>query len=242
MENESKALVVSGGRIIPYNDEHFIAQVNEFKEYWRKHYDYVSGIGTLHKAKPRDVGGGKEELYLPEQFMRSALDKYFPGWSWTPAHEPIIIANRGIVSSGVLEIIDVSLFKYQVMNGIPESRAEFKRRFLGLGGSIIQSLSSTGQVANATWAISNPAKIANTEALKYSINRLSRFGDDTYGKDDSDIGLTEAEYYGLATMIMESKMPIHDKQMAMQKLKIVTSSDIEKFKKLIKSKEITENE
>jgi hypothetical protein len=224
-------------------DQSFLETVEKFKEYWKQKMDFVAQQKTIHKAKQRVVGKEqdprtgqwrpKEEDYLQEQFMRSALDKFFPGWSWKPAHEPIIVGNRAIISSGELIIIDTDLFRFLVGQGVPPERATFTRSFYGMGGALIQIVKETGNPAG----ISNNAKSAGTEALKYAINRLTRFGDDTYRKEDSDLGLTALEKMELSKYILESKMSEQDKEMAFERLPIVSSSMIEEFKKIIEQKE-----
>lgn len=229
---EDKLEIVS-----PLQSPELVKQIEEFKKHWSKRYEYVSKVKTLHKSKTRKVGKDKIETYLEENYMRSALDKYFPGWSWKKAFEPIVIADRGIVACGELEIIDVELFHYLTGLGIPKERAYFTRSFFGMGGAIIQASKESGQVVSANWTISNPAKSADTEALKYSVNRLTRFGDDTYRKEDADIGLTSYEFMELSKFIIESNMLDYDKEKAFGKLQIINSSQIEELIDAIKSKE-----
>jgi hypothetical protein len=224
-------------------DDSFQETVEKFKEHWKEKMDFVANQKTIHKAKQRIVGKeqdpktgqwrNKEEDYLQEQFMRSAMDKFFPGWSWKPAHEPIIVGNRAIISSGELVIIDMYLFRFLVSQGVPPDRAMFTRSFYGMGGALIQITKESGNPVS----VSNNAKAADTEALKYAINRLTRFGDDTYKKEDSDLGLTALEKMELSKLILESNMSEGDKQMAFEKLPIVSSNMIEEFKNIIKQKE-----
>lgn len=219
-------------------------KIADFKEYLFNKQKFISGIKTSHVAKKRVIGKeysqelrqyvDVEEWYLPEKIMRDALNKYFPGWNWHKAHEPVIIGNRAIVASGELEIIDVELFLYLTSIGIPKERAPFTRKFYGMGAALIQISKETGNPLN----VSGSAKAADTEALKYSINRLTNFGDDTYKKETPDVGLTFREYNNLVSMIIESKMSDEDKKTAMGKLWHLSSDNIKKFIEIIKQKEV----
>jgi hypothetical protein len=232
--------------VSPHNPE-LLKQVEAFKQEWSRRYEFIASQKTFHKSKTRKVGKERDpqtgqmrdkiERYLEEKFMRSAMDKYFPGWSWNKAHEPAIIANRGIVATGMLEIIDIDLFHYLISMGVPKERAYFTRSFMGWGGAIIQAKADTGQVVSANWTISNPAKSANTEALKYAINRLTHFGDDTYKKEDASIGLTFMEFKDLSEFIVNSDMSESDKEQAFRRLHIINSSQIEELKQVILKKE-----
>lgn len=221
-----------------------IQTIDEFRNYMRNKQKMISKIRTRRYAKKRVIGKeydpklrqyvDKEEWYLEEKFMRDALNKYFPGWSWTKAHEPIIIGNRAIIASGELEIIDVELFLYLTGLGIPKERAPFTRKFYGMGGALIQLSKETGNPIS----ISNNAKTADTEALKYAINRLTNFGDDTYRKEGGEVGLTYGQYIELVRFIIESRMSDDDKEKALEKLWYISPGEVDKFKELIKTKEV----
>jgi len=192
---------------------------------------------TLHRAKVKQIGkdsSGKKiyETYLPNAFMLAELEAEFPFSSWVPAHDPLI-GEDAVYVGGILEIIDLAMYKYLVSMGIPPERADFKRRWYGAGASKIKKLRS-GKPLNEN----NDIKAANTEAVKYAINRATHIGDDTYKRMENP--MMEGHEYAEAVEFLSSLnfMP-KDIDMAMNKLFTdVTSDTLETWKKICRSKEV----
>src|SRR3972149_1494903 len=130
-----------------------------------------------------------------------------------------------------LEIIDIHKFKFLVANGVPPEVASYTRTFPGVGGAVYY-FNEAGNVIHA----SNPAKASISEGLKFAINRLTRYGDDTY-KKESTFGLTSQEFRELSKMIHEADLPEEEKEKAFEVLMEINSNQVEAFKEKLKEKE-----
>ncbi len=233
--NEDKNKIAKAenqNQVAPYSQE-FINKTKEFKRAWNALYEEVRQKKTKHKAKKRKISKDKYEDYLEASYMTALLNKYFPGWDFVPAHEPLVIGNRLIIAGGVLEIIDEQKFRFLTSIGVPPEKAEYKRKYYGLGGGMYHFSKETGNVIHE----SNPAKKAITEAFKYSINRLTGIGDDTYRREESE-ALSLGQYQELFIMIMEARIPEEEKQKAKEVLLDLIPSQVEAFKQKLKQKEI----
>lgn len=238
-ENKNKELQTQDkkeSQIAPY-DKEFSETIIAFQRAIAATYQEISQQKTKHRAKKRKIAAGKYEDYLEGSYMTAALDKYFPGWNYLPAHDPYIVpVKQGekllIISGGILEIIDIKLFKSMVALGIPPERAPFTRRFYGLGGGMYHASKETGNVIHD----SNPAKKSITEGLKFAINRLTHFGDDTYSREESEV-LTLEQYKELFILVEKSNLPESEKDIAREKILEINQKQIERFKEVLKEKE-----
>ena len=231
------------GSLVNPKDQTLNNQNKIFKKAWNAKYVDISKIPTKHKKKKRKVGKEKDkttgqwkdkwEDYLEEQLMRNALDELFPGWSLKAICEPIVINNRLVLFLGDLIIIDIDLFKYLVANGIPKERALFTRSFPAAGGGMYHFSKETGNVIHE----SNPHKKAVTEGLKYAINRLTHYGDDTYRKEDPSTGLSTSEIKDLVNFVNNSLLSDNRKEDAIASILDLASNQIEAFKQFIKEEE-----
>lgn len=222
-------------QIVPYSKE-FVDKAKEFKRLWSAKYKEISEQQTSHKKKKRIIGkkDGRNlyEDYLEAHYMEALLDKNFPGWSLKCAHPPILHSSGKLIIAGVtLEIIDEHKFKFLVGIGVPPEKASYTREYYGLGGGIYYLSKNTGNPLHA----SNPAKTAVTEAFKYSINRLTHIGDDTYKREEQE-SLTLQQYSDLLVFILESGMSEEDIEKAKKMLMNINQRQINKFKETIKEK------
>lgn len=112
--------------------------------------------------------------YIEETFMRAKLDEHFPGWSMEMAAPLQIIGNCWILAQITLIIIDEKLLAFNVIPPL--------RKFYGVDSVRIQYQKDKPKSEDSIVDIGDNAKQAVTSALKYAINRLTRIGDDVYGK------------------------------------------------------------
>jgi len=221
-------------------DKDFAKKIEILKKAWSTVYKDIGAKKTKQKAKRRIIGKDKEtgkpliEDYLEEVDMRSALDDLFPGWSVKLMGTPLVFKGpkAGLILSSIeLEIIDIHKFKFLVANGVPPEVASYTRTFPGVGGAVYY-FNEAGNVIHA----SNPAKASISEGLKFAINRLTRYGDDTY-KKESTFGLTSQEFRELSKMIHEADLPEEEKEKAFEVLMEINSNQVEAFKEKLKEKE-----
>jgi len=220
-------------------DKDFAKKIEILKKAWSTVYKDIGAKKTKQKAKRRIIGKDKEtgkpliEDYLEEVDMRSALDDLFPGWSVKLMGTPLVFKGpkAGLILSSIeLEIIDIHKFKFLVANGVPPEVASYTRTFPGVGGAVYY-FNEAGNVIHA----SNPAKASISEGLKFAINRLTRYGDDTY-KKESTFGLTSQEFRELSKMIHEADLPEEEKEKAFEVLMEINSNQVEAFKEKLKEK------
>ena len=143
----------------------------------------ISDKKTIHRSKPRPIGGGKTERYLEASYMYSLMNEHFPGWSIEPCNKSTSIRLKDCVftiAEVVITWIDIELFHYQIESGIPADRAIFVRKSYALGGGVTFLNEESDRPVHA----SNGVKKAVTEAVKYAINRGTGIGNDTYGRED----------------------------------------------------------
>ena len=168
MTNEDQALVVS---------DEFRRKVKEFnKDFYRKTQDIA------REKTPELDGEGRKVIekrpdgydYIIDSYMRDALDRHFPGWSWE-AFAPIhFLGAEWIGAQGHLVIID----PYLIILGVQPP----VRKFFGVDYVRVQYGHGKPHTPENIVDIGDNAKACNTAALKYAINRLTRIGDDVYGK------------------------------------------------------------
>jgi len=158
-----------------------------FKEDWHK--DYLQH--SKRKTPQYDKAGNRiiqrrpwDNLeYVPEGYMRKALDQYFPGWSWLPVGGTQIIVQLGwVVVDGQLAIIDPRL----VAMGIHPPY----RYFHGNGAARITTKKDMPISAASIVDLDKVVKSANSEAFKVAVNRLTFICDDVYGKRVETEGVT----------------------------------------------------
>lgn len=168
--------------------DEFRAKVAQFNK------DYYSHVQEIAREKtPQLDGEGRKIIekrpdgydYIIDSYMRDCLDRHFPGWSWEAVGKGIdLLGAEWIGSIGHLCIIDPYLIPLGV-NSV--------RKFLGVDYVRIQYKKDKPHTPEWIVDIGDNAKSANTAALKYAINRLTRIGDDVYGK--------RVEYEGSGSLI-----------------------------------------
>lgn len=183
----------------------FLNKVKQFKADMHKFYTEIGAEKT-----PKYDGAGMEIIrkrpdgydYIVETYMRNKLDEHFPGWSWEAAAPMQLILNYLLVQ-GHLCIIDEHLFAFGINPPI--------RKFYGVGAARIQFKRDMALTPENVVDIDKNAKSADSAALKYSINRLTRIGDDVYGKRIEEEGAGSIE-----EIIMATEDPSKAKQMFMK--------------------------
>lgn len=196
---------------------------DQYRYLWANESAKKSKIKTAHRKKKRVIGKefdkkkkqwvDKEEDYLEEVLMRDLLNRHFPGSSiefkqFTPVYIDVGKGDEAqrallVIAAIDLVVLDDFLWYYttQILK-IPKSRAPFTRKWPGLGGGLYHRNKQTGNLNHD----SNPAKKALTEAVKYAINRGTRLGDDTYGKEDTTT-ITQEQYADALEIIYSSNLP-----------------------------------
>jgi len=163
----------------------FLEKVRQLKIDWHKKYTDIGAEPT-----PERDGEGREIIrkrpdgydYIIEAYMRKALDKHFPGWSWEDG--TIQFLGEWIVSSGHLVIVDEYLLAFGL---------EPTRRFFGTGADRIQFKKGTPHTPENVVDIDKNVATANSKALKRAINRLCNIGDDVYAKRIEEEGAGSVE-------------------------------------------------
>jgi hypothetical protein len=155
----------------------FKQRVQSFKDELYDRYKRISQENT-----PEVDGKGKKivdrrpdgYLYITEAYMREALDKHFPGWSWEMAAPLQFLGGEWVVAQGHLIIIDEYLLGFGINPPY--------RKFYGCEAA--QIMYKKGQIHNVENIVDvgNNVKAANSSALKVAIQRLTHIGDDIYGK------------------------------------------------------------
>lgn len=176
----------------------FLEQVKAFKEDWYQCYRNIGGEKT-----PAFDGTGKKIVdtrpdgydYIEESYMREALDKHFPGWSWEMAAPLQFVVYEWIVAQGHLVIIDEHLIPFHIVPPV--------RKFYGVDSVRVQFKRGTPHLPENIVDVGDNCKQATTAALKYAINRLTHIGDDVYGKRLEMAGAGSAE----EIIIMEGTAP-----------------------------------
>lgn len=156
--------------------DEFKAQARQLKEEIYQKTKEISNEET-----PQVDGTGRKIVdkrpdgfdYIIEAYMREALDKHFPGWSWEAAAPMQVVLNY-LLAQGHLIIIDERLLAFGIMPPV--------RKFYGVGGARIQFKRGATLTPENVVDIDKNAKSADSNALKYAINRLTHIGDDVYGK------------------------------------------------------------
>lgn len=161
-----------------------------FKAEWYKHLQSIASEVT---PKVDDCGRGIIQRrpdgfdYIVESYMRDRLDYHFPGWSWESAAPLHFLGAEWVVAQGHLVIPD----PYLAACGIqPPVRKFFGCDSVRIQYKTIKQKDLSGKEAKVSLPhtpenivdVGDNCKQANTAALKFSINRLCRIGDDVYGK------------------------------------------------------------
>lgn len=173
--------------IVLYSPE-FIKELRAFQEDWHKVYQDISAETT-----PKFDGTGKKIVdtrpdgydYIEESYMRSCLDKHFPGWSWEAAAPLHFLGAEWVVAQGHLVIIDEHLIPFHINPPV--------RKFYGVDSVRIQFRKGLPHTPENIVDVGDNCKQATTAALKYAINRLTHIGDDIYGKRLEMVGAGSAE-------------------------------------------------
>jgi len=171
--------------LVPYDPE-FLSSIVAFNKEWHDGYMGISRTKTpeYDRAGNKVVRQRWDNLdYVTEGYMRKALDKHFPGWSWLPVGQTQIIpALAWVVVDGQLAIIDHKL----IAMGINPPY----RYFHGNGAARISTKKDQPITATSIVDLDKVVKSANSEALKVAINRLTFICDDVYGKRDEVEGVS----------------------------------------------------
>lgn len=182
---------------VPAMSPEFQSNIRKFKQEWFRVYDNISRQQTPKRDKKgtqviKEINGLD---YIIEGYMRSLLDRNFPGWSWEATSNPLQIVLNYVVVAGHLKIIDEHLLAFGI---IPPYRY-----YMGIGGARIQFKSGQPQSPQAVVDIDKNVKSANSNALKVAINRLCHIGDDVYHKRIDEEGLVIESNEPKAEIIIE---------------------------------------
>jgi len=172
----------------------FLDKIKQFKADMHQFYADIGAEKT-----PKYDGAGREIIkkrpdgydYLPETYMRSKLDQHFPGWSWVMGGPPQFIGTEWTFVWGTLSIIDEHLLAFNINPPI--------RKYSGTNGVRVKFKSGAPHTAENVIDIGNDVAAANSKALKIAINRLTRVGDDVYGKRIDEEGAGSLEEIIMAT-------------------------------------------
>jgi len=136
--------------------DEFLARTQELKDNIRNKIKDISAATTPQVdgtgLKIRAVRDDGYE-YVIEAFMRTELDRLFPGWSWEPQGPPLFLGAEWVYWWGILSIVDENLIGLGVIPPI--------RKF-GAGNAVRSG--------------------ANSKAFKKAINMLTHICDDVYKK------------------------------------------------------------
>lgn len=157
--------------------DEFLVKAAELKENIRTK---ITEIGLADT--PAVDGQGKKVIrkrddgydYIIEAFMRSELDRLFPGWSWEPQGPPMFLGAEWVYWWGILSIIDENLVGLGVMPPI--------RKFGAGSAARIKYKSGIPHTTETIIDVGNDVSGANSKALKKAINSLTHIGDDIYKK------------------------------------------------------------
>jgi hypothetical protein len=152
-------------------------RIKDFKKDMYKTYKAISKEDT-----PVVDGTGKKIVekrpdgydFITEAYMREALDKHFPGWSWEMGAEPKFLGSEWVIVWGTLTIIDEHLIAFNINPPV--------RKFSATNGVRIKYGRGKEHTPDAIVDIGNDVASANSKALKKAINQLTHIGDDIYGK------------------------------------------------------------
>jgi len=156
----------------------FQDKINVFRKEWTEYYQNIGREET-----PEFDGSGKKIIskkgttgydYIEESWMRSKLDQHFPGWSQIMSAPLHFLGAEWVVAQIELQIIDFGLIPLGITPPI--------RKFYGVDSVRIQYKKDTEHTPDNIVDVGDNCKQAVTSALKYAINRLTRIGDDIYGK------------------------------------------------------------
>lgn len=162
------------------------------KDFNRDFYSHVQEIAR--EKTPQLDGEGRKIIekrpdgydYIIDPYMRDSLDRHFPGWSWEPFGQGIhFLGAEWVGSMGTLVIYDPYLIPLGINPPV--------RKFFGVDYVRVQYKKDKPHTPEWIVDIGDNAKSANTAALKYAINRLTKIGDDVYGK--------RVEYEGSGSLI-----------------------------------------
>lgn len=209
------------------------------KDFNKEFYSHVQEIAR--EKTPQLDGEGRKIIekrpdgydYIIDSYMRDCLDRHFPGWSWEPFGQGIhFLGAEWVGSMGCLIIYDPYLIPLGINPPI--------RRFFGVDYVRVQYKKGATHTPDNIVDIGDNAKSANTAALKYAINRLTRIGDDVYGK--------RVEYEGSGSLIdifddnpsLTNFMKVLSERKilaseAMKKLGITSWNDITDYKKALET-------
>ena len=157
--------------------DEFLARASELKDNIRHKITEIGAAPT-----PEVDGQGKKVIrkrddgydYIIEAFMRSELDRLFPGWSWEPQGPPMFLGSEWVYWWGILSIIDENLVGLGIIPPI--------RRF-GAGSAVrIKYKSGNPHTPENIIDVGNDVSGSNSKALKKAINSLTHIGDDIYKK------------------------------------------------------------
>jgi len=152
-------------------------RIKDFKKDMYKTYKAISNEDT-----PAVDGTGKKIIekrpdgydFIVESYMREALDKHFPGWSWEMGAEPKFLGSEWVIVWGTLTIIDEHLIAFNINPPV--------RKFSAANGVRIKYGRNKEHTPEGIVDIGNDVASANSKALKKAINQLTHIGDDVYCK------------------------------------------------------------
>jgi hypothetical protein len=180
----------------------FVDRITQFKREITKKYQDISRKKTPKKFIKKRPDGFD---YVEESIMRDLLDKYFPLWSWE-GHDVKFLGYAWIVVTGHLIIVDEGLLAFGInppvrkFFGTGAARIQYKKEVIDKvlteieGRKVWKEVRRKGEVGNPNDVIDidKNLKSANTQALKFAINRLCRIADDVY-KKRSELGVTQEQ-------------------------------------------------
>jgi len=157
--------------------DEFLTRTQELKDNIRKK---ISDIGATDT--PQVDGAGRKVRavrddgyeYVIEAYMRTELDRLFPGWSWEPQGPPMFLGAEWCYWWGVLSIIDENLLGLGIIPPV--------RKF-GSGNAVrIKYKRDVPHTTDTIVDVGNDVAGANSKAFKKAINMLTHICDDVYKK------------------------------------------------------------
>lgn len=203
----------------------FIEKIKDFKREWSNKYSEIS------REKTPDIDGNGKKIinkkgnykFIEDSYMRSCLDKHFPGWSVEMAAPLTFLGDRWVVAQIHLIILDEFLIPFGINPPL--------RKYYGVDSVRIQYQSDMPKNSDTIIDVGDNCKQAVTAATKVAINRLTRIGDDVYGKQSEFVGAGNYEDIARSGGVLEFSRWIQSHKWTFSEIfKILEINSLEEIK------------